>query len=584
MKNIFLSLVIVFCISSVTEANSEIWCVGDSQKVKPYDKAEEKNFFWDGREKIVRLNTAKNEYVAFQIVVKALGEELSGVNIMVDDFRGKNEVISKENVDLFKEHYLKVENPSSSDAKPVPGAQVGEYPTQMIPFYAPKGGAPFDVECDRNQPIWVDLYIPENAAAGEYESYFTVITGDKELIKIKVLLTVWDFTLPHQTHFRTYIYYGSEQIRWAYGYNSSHYPAFRWLEGKFFEMARQHRLNLCPNLEMKWGYDKFDEYWNKRGRGIYIDGSAYTERVGKGIPANTWVILIDDFDHKPEYQRLSKATLKYFAEKGLSDILMLYVYDEPSSEKHFNFIKERCEWVHEAVGRELPCMVTTPIKSGGLFKGPLEEHVDIWNSGGSSLRDMERRKRKGDKIWTYNSGWGLGPFVDTPGISGRTQGWVGWKFGFEGWHFWDSCYWIDTGNLRDEDGRKVSFGEVNSNPDKYATDVWENAMTFDQMKRPGYLEKDALRLNGDGVLFYPGVKVSLKEPISSFIMKSLRRGLQDYEYLYLAKELGKERETESVVNSVIPAPKKWNEDVNAWYEARIKIAEIILSALGKGGE
>lgn len=579
-EKLIILFILISGVLSFKQAQAELlfWCTGDSQKVKPYENIEEKNFFWDGKGKTVKLYSAKNEYAAFQIVIKAKDEKLSGVNVAAEDFKNKEETISRDNIELFREHYLKVTIPSSIDGKPVEDVQVGEYSTQMVPFYAPKGGAPFDIEKNRNQPVWVDVYIPEDTKPGDYESIFTISINNKEPIKIKVLLKVWDFVLPHQTHLRTYIYYGSEQLRWAFGYNDSSHHNFRKLEDKFFQMARQHRLNLCPNIEIDWGWDeqRLEKYWHERGRGIYIDGSAYTAGVGKGMPANTWIVQIDDFDHKAEYQRLASEVVKFFRKKGLEDILILYVYDEPRSKENYEFIRERCQWVHEALGKELPCMVTAPISTPNLFWGSLVGYVDIWNSGASSLKDIKKRQRAGDRVWTYNMGWGGGPYLDTPGISGRTQGWAAWKFGFEGWMFWDSCYWIDTGNLRDKSGKRMSFEEINANPEKYATDIWKNPMTFDQMKRPGYLEGDAIRLNGDGVLFYPGTEVGLEEPISSFVMKSLRRGLQDYEYLWLLKNMGREQQIKPIVDSLMPESKKWNKDVNVWYEARIKLAKEIL--------
>ncbi|MBN1404897.1 MAG: DUF4091 domain-containing protein, partial [Candidatus Omnitrophica bacterium] len=369
----------------------------------------------------------------------------------------------------------------------------------------------------------------------------------------------------------------SEQIRWAFDYKNSAEADFRILEDKFFQMAHQHRLNLCPNLEMEWGYDRFDQYWNDRGRGKYINGSAYTERVGKGVPANTWVMLIADFDHKPEYQRLCKAALAYFGKRNLADILMLYVFDEPGSKRDYAYIRERCQWVHQELNKQLPCMVTVGIKPPNLLWPSLVGCVDIWNSGNSSLKDMQQRMKAGDKIWTYNMGWGGGPYVDTPGISGRTQAWAGWKFGFDGWHFWDSCYWLDVHNFRDKNGKVIGLDKIKSCADKRSINVWENPMTFDQMRRPGYLAQDAIRLNGDGVLFYPGAYVGLQEPVSSFVMKSLRRGLQDYEYLWLAKKLGMEKEVKSIVDNIIPEPKKWNKNPDAWYKARYQIADVILS-------
>lgn len=574
-----LSIILLLLLLPINaRADLIIWCAGDSQKIQPYDKEETKNFFWDSQTKTVRLHGAKNEYIAFQIVINAAGEKLSQVNISTDDFLNKEASISKNNISLFRENYLKVTVPSSNDGIPVTDAKIGIYPTQMVPFQAKKMGAPFNIENDSNQPVWVDTYIPEDAIAGDYESYFIITAEGKQPQKIKVLLTVWNFVLPYETHFKTYIYYGSEQLRWNFGYSNSEDPTFRGLEDNFFQMAHQHRLVLCPNIEVDWGYDKFEEYWNQRGRGAYIDGSAYMRKGQKRAPSNTWVASINIGDDKNEYKRLAKVLVDFFKKKGLADILMLYVYDEPRSKETYEFIRERCQWVHEAVGKELPCMVTVPIKPPNASWGSLVGYVDIWNSGDSSLKDINERIKAGDRVWTYNMGWGGGPYVDTPGVSGRTQAWVGWKFGFQGWMFWDSCYWIDTNNLRNNNGNKVKFDEINSNPYKYRTDVWNDPMTFDQMRRPGYLERDAIRLNGDGVLFYPGEDVGLKLPISSFTMKSLRRGLQDYEYLWLLKNMGREEIARSIVDTLIPEPKKWNKDVNVWYAARIKLAEEILSA------
>lgn len=579
MASIILSLLItVFCGSASAEL--AVWCAGDGEKIPPYSIVEKSNIFWNGDDKTVRVCGARNEYVAFQLILKAAGERVEGVMVIPDILTGgENGAIGIDNIELFKEHYMAVKTVSSVDDKAIEDASVGVYPTQMIPFKAgSKKMLPFKIERDQNQPIWVDIYIPESAAPGEYESSFKVTINGNESAKIKVILTVWDFMLSHETHLRTYVYYGSEQLRWAFGYKDSNSLDFRSLEDAFFQMAHQHRFVLCPNLEMGCDYNKFEEYWNVRGRGAYIDGSAYKERVGKNTPVNTWVIQIDDFDYEPEYQRLCREALKFFREKNLANILMLYVYDEPDSKKAYDFIRERCSWAHKAVGKELPCMVTVAVKPPNASWGTLKGYVDIWNSGDSSLQDVEERQRAGERVWTYNMGWGGGPYIDTPGISGMTQGWIAWKFKLDGWMLWDSCYWVDTGNLRDASGKRMKLDRIDREPMKYATDVWNDPMTFDQLKRPNYKPQDAIRLNGDGVLFYPGAYIGLQEPISSFVMKSLRRGLQDYEYLWLAKSLGKEKEIGPIVDSVVFAPKKWNKDASAWYKARMDLAKVILSA------
>ncbi len=54
---------------------------------------------------------------------------------------------------------------------------------------------PFDVESGRNQPIWVDVFVPRDAAAGMYQGTFT-ITCDQGNFTGPVTLEVWNFTLP----------------------------------------------------------------------------------------------------------------------------------------------------------------------------------------------------------------------------------------------------------------------------------------------------------------------------------------------------------------------------------------------------
>ena len=87
--------------------------------------------------------------------------------------------------------------------------------------------------------------------------------------------------------------------------------------------------------------------------------------------------------------------------------------------------------------------------------------------------------------------------------------------------------------------------------------------------------KYSIRINGDGLLFYPGYDVGVDGPIASFAMKSLRRGAQDYEYLWLLKQKGREREADAVLETVCPAAGKWNDDPESWDRARLTWAALL---------
>ena len=83
------------------------------------------------------------------------------------------------------------------------------------------------------------------------------------------------------------------------------------------------------------------------------------------------------------------------------------------------------------------------------------------------------------------------------------------------------------------------------------------------------------RSTGDGVLFYPGYEVGINGPIASYQMKSLRRGVQDYEYLWLLRAAGKEKEADAILSTVCLAPGEWSEDPERWEKARWDWAGLI---------
>jgi hypothetical protein len=112
---------------------------------------------------------------------------------------------------------------------------------------------------------------------------------------------------------------------------------------------------------------------------------------------------------------------------------------------------------------------------------------------------------------------------------------------------------------------------INKDPPRYLHDVWNDPMNFDEAKKPGYPAKYALRLCGDGLLFYPGQDVGLEGPIACFRLKNLRQGTQDFEYLYLLEKMGKKDAALAEAQKVIKCGMDWAP----WDEARIRLGKIL---------
>ena len=550
------------CVGSTMAAAQQpaVWCVGESTKVRPSDAPQDRNLIWNGAAKAVTLGSARNEYVAFQIAIRSVQGELKDVTVAAADLKGPgSSVLPAANVDLFVEHYLDVKITSRSDPQNiVPGTTAGEHPTQMVPFHAKKYGAPFTIGAGRNQPVWVDIYVPEDASPGDYNGVFKVKVGEKVVSEVKVALTVWTFTLPHETHFRTYLYTGPENLRWGHRLTVSwDDPSLAALYDAYFQMAHQHRLNFHPLAGN--GLEEILVRYYK-----YYDGSGFKDRVGKGVGQNL-ACITPEGNGEQEFKDLARKIVAECEAKKFKTTVVSYIWDEPHSDDDFSESKKRCKWVHEAVGKKLLTFIATP-----QWKRYDAGDVNIFSE--PSVEDIPKIVERGDAVWAVNSGYGAGPYVDAPGFGGRSIALMNWKMKLGGWQFWDCCYWVDKQCLRK---KGFTYAKANANPDQWLTDLWRDPMTFDETRKPGYPERDSIRINGDGVLFYPGYEAGIDGPIAGYQMKSLRRGAQDYEYLWLLRQQGKEAEANGILDTVCPAPGRWNEDPESWDQARLEWARLL---------
>ncbi|MFQ5809439.1 MAG: hypothetical protein ACE5JM_07460, partial [Armatimonadota bacterium] len=134
------------------------------------------------------LDAAKNEYEALQLVLRPEGD-MTDVEIEVDDLRGpRGAVISRENIDIDLVGYVPVQVPTDA------AGCVGDWP-DPLPHY----DGPFAAPASTNQPIWLTVYVPPDAAAGDYTANVTLRSGDRSAV-IPLRLHVYDFALPKETH------------------------------------------------------------------------------------------------------------------------------------------------------------------------------------------------------------------------------------------------------------------------------------------------------------------------------------------------------------------------------------------------
>lgn len=536
-----------------------VWATGDSLKIKPDEAFQAKNHHWDNASSTLRLKGAANEWVAAQLILSS-PRDLSPVRITCGELRSDSRSIGRENIHFFREHYIPVTRSTDRNGSTGPG----EYPDPLIPFHNPYSreqeelALPLSLEGKRNCPAWMDIFIPPGTPAGVYRGEIRIGLGEKPVKKVELELTVWAFSLPARKNLK--VFFDLYSYRWTKGEGRPFSLSEEtWEVLKHYEiMAHDHGFSnghwgLMPaNINATEGVDwtHYDKYL-----GQVLDGSLFAD----GVPPAGWELPFpESWDPgQAVLENYCREVVRHWEEKGWElDSAFAYVWDErgPLNER----VKQYGEILKEASGGRINYFYTT---------GPhpnLYGVVDWWCPRASQYNPVlvQDRQKKGEKGLFYHAGEpsvGL-MCLDAIGLAFRTWGWIAWKYRCDGFFDWASNFWGES---------------PYTDPLSFGTD------------------------NGNMYLFYPGNKLpqinlpAIKGPVPSFRIKMVRRGIQDYEYFYLARKLGLEPDT--VVNAVVQRglgetgsygidPRAWSRDPEEWYRARDRIGEMIHSEMKKDEE
>lgn len=139
----------------------------------------------------ISLFAAKNEYEPFQVVVRP---DASGTaSLSMSAFTGPG-TIDATRIELRRVGYVKIAAASDASSIKSPSGYMPD-PLELSTF-----GAMDSLTGMQNQPYWITVYVPPDAAAGDYTATLTVTAaGATQAIPVK--LHVYDFALPAKLGF-----------------------------------------------------------------------------------------------------------------------------------------------------------------------------------------------------------------------------------------------------------------------------------------------------------------------------------------------------------------------------------------------
>lgn len=352
----------------------------------------------------VHIKAARNEYEPFQVVVRAGEERLKGVNMEVSDLRSaRGSIISRQHIAFFREHYVEVKKPSPKSKE---GA--GWYPDALIPFVNPidgkplKGGrfvaAPFDVPPNTNQPVWVEVFVPKDAAAGDYTGTVTVTAQNQKAVTISVKLTVWDFALPDMPSMRSNFGYLGHRVANAHKMNANA-PEFRAIERRYAEAMAAHRL--CPPIP-PYLQPKVNPDGSVDPTETHAALKEWMERFHvNGFPLR--LLSADTKDRERSVKHL-QTMFAYLKQNGWEKFAYIYVLDEPNDADAYEQVRQRAKIVHEAQpGIKVLCTEQpTPSKpEWGTLVGSVDIWVPLWPL--FEEKSGAERLAAGEELWSYTA-------------------------------------------------------------------------------------------------------------------------------------------------------------------------------------
>jgi len=465
------------------------------------------NHLWSAKTKEVRLHAARNEFVGFQVLLHGAAKGVRPMLTFESDEGGKIQT-------TFGRYFT------------IPETRKGPLPDPIVPLG--DDGLSVPAAGDKYGSLYVEVYVPHDAAAGAHKGKLT-LKADGEALTLDVSLRVWNFTLPDYLSFLPEMNcYGLPDNERAY-YRLAH--EHRTVLNK---VPYHHSGDVDPGCAPGWDGKRLDwAAWDKRF-GPYFDGSAFADLPRKGVPlegfylplfenwptpmegnynGDYWADRAFPASYRNNFVEVSRQFAEHVRAKGWDDTLFQCFFNGKNNFKERGWSHGTCPWLldepsnfqdywalryfgaawHEGVNLApagkaklaFRCDISRPQWQRDALDGLLD-----YNVVGAAMRQyprivMDRKEAEGQIVVEYAGS----NAVEDANV--QPVGWAidAWTRGADG-----VLPWQTVGNA----------------------DSWKKA---DELS-----------------LFYPGRDAN-EGPVPSIRLKAYRRGEQDVEYLTMLAQV-----------------------------------------------
>lgn len=380
------------------------------------------------------------------------------------------------------------------------------------------------VPAGERQPLWVTISVPRETPSGIYNGKIEVKSTNGGSSEIPVSLRVWGFDIPVRSNIKT--------LTWVKTLKESGGDS-RENRKAYYDLLLKHRLGPGGNIELD---EDMLGFCMERGMNAFIlDNIPNLARKNQDNYTESY---------KDSLRTRLNDYVDRFGPRGwLDGMAYIYNYDEVDR-NHWPLAKEMYSFV-KGVSEDFNVIQCLNIPEG---VEALTGYADTWDVYVSQFEKsgVKKRVEAGDEAWLAICCWpSVHPnvFLEYPAIDGRILGWICYHTGVTGFEYWSPNHW---------DGNNTSPG-----------------------LRGGWKANTFRNYNGDGYLTYPNPGGT---PLSSVRLENLRDGFEDYEYLFLLKELGDDTD---IIQPVVSGPVDYTSNPELLYQVREEVARRIEKKMKK---
>ncbi|MHA1819938.1 MAG: glycoside hydrolase domain-containing protein, partial [Promethearchaeota archaeon] len=353
---------------------------------------------------------------------------------------------------------------------------LNDFPDKIVPIVTNNREPVYDelvgltLDADRNYPLWLSLYIPSSAKAGDYHANLTIyatLLGDHQsttelagdVYKISTLninVHVYNFTIPVRRSTRSAFKPSTYDRRYVDNYNA-------------------HRLDISgsrPDFEVNSSTHEVIFNWTRWDQDVQynLDHGARAFEVSLGSTSKiTEEYNITATSYYSQLEQHLKA-------KGWLEYAYIYIWDEPSP-SDYPIIHQLAQ-IYKAAAPDIKILLTiNPDKGNEMIWDDIDIWVPIEHAIPKSMNYIRQRQVAGDEVWYYVCLFPKVPYANIQAnsllIETRILGWNIFRFDLDGilyWHttaYYHGAYGLGYNGLLDgwllyQSDKNATFPFLNS--------------------------------------------------------------------------------------------------------------------------